>query len=124
MKVTNNQERYRSVIDTFHGLLQCRQDLQFESQWFQQDGATPYMETATVRLLDELVGGQVFFHVRHVLRTSVHLTSFCEDNCKDNVYHTNQQNVIEFQKSVDNFIANIPRGMGERVIENFRRRAG
>ena len=41
--VTINQERYQSVIDTFHELMQHRQDLRFECQSFQQDGATPHM---------------------------------------------------------------------------------
>ena len=54
--VTINQERYRSVIDTFHGLLQR---LRFESQWFQQDGATPHTATATMRHLNELFGENV-----------------------------------------------------------------
>ena len=35
VSVTIKQKRYQSVIDTFHGLLQRRQDLQFESQLFQ-----------------------------------------------------------------------------------------
>ena len=57
--VTINQERYRSVIDTFHGLLQRRQDLRFESQWFHQDGATPHTATATMRHLNDLFGEKV-----------------------------------------------------------------
>ena len=40
-----NQERYR--------LQRHHQDLRLESQWFQQDGATPHTATATMRHLDE-----------------------------------------------------------------------
>ena len=74
--VTINQKRCQSVINTFYGLLQRRQNLQFESQWFQQDGATPYTATATTKYLDKLFPGNAISKSRHVLRTSVHLTSF------------------------------------------------
>ena len=50
------------MINTIHGLLQHLQHLQFESQWFQQDSATPHTATAAMRHLDELFGGNVIFH--------------------------------------------------------------
>ena len=53
VSVTINQERYQNVIDTFHRGLQRRQDLRFESQWFQQDGATPHTAIAMMRHFDE-----------------------------------------------------------------------
>lgn len=125
--VTINQERYRSVIDTFHGLLQRRQDLRFESQWFQQDGATPHTATATMRHLNELFGENVIskksaFPWSPRSPDLSPLDFFLWGYCKDNVYHNNPQNVIELQRSVEDFIANIPREMCERVIENFKHR--
>ena len=45
--------------DTFYGDMQRCQDLRFESQRFQQDGATPRTATATMRHIDELFSGNV-----------------------------------------------------------------
>ena len=122
MTLTINQERYRNVIDRFHGLLQRRQDLRFECQWFQQDGATPHTATATMRHLDELFAVNVISKKSNVPPISDLLASFCGDSVKTtcSVYHNNPQNVIELQRSVEDFIKSIPRVMCERVIESFK----
>ena len=123
MSVTINQKQYQSVIDTFHGLLQLRQNLQFESQCIQPDGATHHTATATMRHFNELFGRNIISKKSALswLPRSLDLSPldfFLWRYCKDRVYHNNSQNVTELQRFVKDFIANIPKGMCKRVNEN------
>ena len=86
----------------------------------------PHTAAATIRYLDELLGGNVY--KKSVSSWSAHspilssLDFFLWGYCKDDVCHTNPQSVIELQWSDEDFIANVSRGMGKRVMEKFKRR--
>ena len=85
------------------------------NQWFQQDVATPHTAIATMRYRDDLFGGNV------IPKKSAYLWSprsqdlcpldfYLRGYCKANENHNKLQNVIELQRSVKDFIANISRG--------------
>ena len=79
-----------------------------------------------MRHLAELFGGNVISK-KSVFLWALHspdfnpLDFFLWEYWKENVYHKNPQNVIEPQRSVEEFIANITREMCKRVIKNFKR---
>lgn len=125
--VTITQERYRRILDSFYGLLQRRQDLRFESQWFQQDGATPHTANETMRKLEEMFGGRIIskrsdFPWSPRSPDLSPLDFFIWGYCKENVYSNAPQSVPELQRSIEDFIHNIPSATCERVIANFKRR--
>lgn len=125
--VTITQERYRRILDCFYALLQGQQDLHFESQWFQQDGATPHTANETMRKLEEMFNGRIISKRSDFLWSPRSpdlspLDFFLWGYCKENVYTNTPQSVPELQRSIEDFVHNIPRATCERVIANFKRR--
>ena len=96
------------------------QNIDFERQWFQQDGATPHTATATIQHLKEMFGEKVIskkttFPWAPRSPDLSPLDFFLWGYCKENVYQNNPQSIPELMRSVEEFIHLIPTAMCERV---------
>jgi hypothetical protein len=126
--LTVNKERYQDVLRQFCSILRQQEgDNNFESQWFQQDGAPPHTANTTMELLEAIFGDRIiskrkeFFWARHSPDLSP-LDYFLWGYCKENVYANKPSTLSELKQNIEEFIRSIPSEMCVRVIRNLSAR--
>ena len=112
---------------SFMLLLQGQQNLHFETQWFQQDGAIPHTATETMRKLEEMFNGRIISKRSDFVWSPhspdlISLDFFLWGYCKENMYVNTPQSVQELQRSIEDFVYYISSATCERVISNFKSR--
>lgn len=123
--VTVNGDRYRSMISEW--LWPILENMDIDSFWFQQDGATCHSALETVALLHDKFPNRVIS--RHGDREwparSCDLTPcdfFLWGFVKSKVYENNPQTIPELKENIQAVINNIQPDVCERVMENFKDR--
>ena len=120
--VTINKERYQNVIRMFHAELTRSADI--NSQWFQQDGATPHTANTSMQLLQQLFDDRVIskrsrFPWAPRSPDLNPLDFFLWGYTKDNVYAEHPNTICQLKRRIEEFIHGIPMEMCARVIQNF-----
>ena len=122
--VAVNQENYRATVCKFSTSLRRRRNIPYETQWFQQDGATPHTAVATRELLRAKFADRVIsFRTQHIWAPHSPdlnpLDFFLWGYAKDNVYRHNPVTVQDLKQEITQFIRRIPEDICQRVVENF-----
>lgn len=123
--VTVNSERYLTMIQEF--FVPALGDLELDSVWFQQDGATAHTDTDTMDFLRKAFPGRLVSPGGDVNwpERSPDLSPcdyFLWGFLKFMVYNDRPQTLEDLQNNIRTEITNIPVHMLERVDLNFRNR--
>lgn len=121
---TINQANYRDVVKRFCASLRRRRGIVFNTQWFQQDGATPHTAYETRAFLTQKFGNRVIsLKTEHVWAPHSPdlnpLDFFLWGYCKDNVYRNNPSEIGPLKREIETFIKKITVDTCKAVIHNF-----
>lgn len=125
--VTINSERYIAVLSKFYRALGRMRGVDRDSQWFQQDGATPHTSNASLGWLEQHFPGRIISrrtdnewapHSPDMSPPDFYLWGFL----KDNVYTDNPNTVAALKREITKKIRAITQEECKRVIDNFSRR--
>ena len=123
---TVTSSRYLTVVKKFVARLR-RRNVDFESQWFQQDGAPAHTATASRRWIRDKFGGNVI-SLKEAFEWSPHSPDlnpfdfFLWGHLKDCIYRNKPTTLQQLKENVLQYSREIDQHLCERVIQSFKKR--
>ena len=126
LQMTVTSSRYLTVMKKFAARLR-RRNVDFESQWFQQDGAPAHTATASRRWIRDKFGGNVI-SLKEAFEWSPHSPDlnpcdfFLWGHLKDCIYRNKPTTLQQLKENVLQYSRDIDQHLCERVIQSFKKR--